>query len=87
MILCRNTTCIAEGLFQNIPTYIFENGDVWFKELPENLYFRSSEDVIDIINQCIEGKVADIVKVAKVFVCGDSNPFKAHQEFFLLLRI
>ena len=73
---------MLEGVFQNIPTFVFNYGKVDFKSLPEELYFASSDELLDKINRVNSGSMRDSFKKIREYLCGPDNIAENYRRFF-----
>lgn len=82
IMILRNTNCLMEGVYQQIPVFIYNLEPVDFKGLPENIYFSSAEELKEQIRCVQNGELKEPMQKLKEYMCGAQNPDVSYKEFF-----
>lgn len=82
VMILRNTNCFMEGIYQCIPTFIFNMEPVDFKNIPEDIFFSSSEELSGQIKKISTGEMERVLDRLRVYLCGNDNPEFYYKSFF-----
>lgn len=82
LMILRNTNCLLEGIYQQIPTFIFNMEPVDFKGLPVDIYFSSAEELQKLVEKTENNEMREPLKRLKEYMCGVDNPDHNYKKFF-----
>lgn len=82
IVICRNSTCLFEAIYQKIPTFRFNKGEMHYIDMDSGLFFSTSEELKKRIKQ-VENRELDVVlEQRKYHLCGSDNPKLRYKQFF-----
>lgn len=82
MFVCRDTTCLFEAIYQEIPSFVYCDPPGLFSNIDEDIYFASAADLKRHMGKYLDGSQRSITKKIKLYLCGNEDPASAYEDFF-----
>lgn len=81
VMVCRNTTCFVEAVFQKIPAFIYNKESI-YKGIKANIYFNSKEELSILFSKVEDGSIKERLEFLKIYLCGPTEPEVTYSQFF-----